>query len=35
MFDNNRIREKGKDILNRMTSYFNEVYSEYLQIKKS
>lgn len=35
MFDNNRIREEGKDILNRMISYFNEVYSEYLQIKKS
>ncbi len=35
MFDNNRILEEGKDILNRMIEYYNQIYSERPPIKKS
>ena len=35
MFENTRILEEGKDILNRMIAYFSQVYSEKPQIKKS
>lgn len=35
MFDNTRILEEGEDILDRMITYYKEIYSDKPQIKKS